>query len=164
MPRGRRDEPLDVLLVERLAAGDGVEEMPVDADHEVTGQIHPLDGNVRAGADGDPDRRAGDRDPGATLEHGVEIVGARVATACATQAEPVAQERTDQRDVRRGAPLEAAARAQLARELVEALEPALRFDAGAVVGREPERTLGDIAIPGGAFEHRLAWLQSLHGR
>jgi hypothetical protein len=91
-------------------------------------------------------------------------VGAWVATSRATQAEPVAQQGTDQWGVGRAAPLESAPRAQLAGEFVEALEPSLRFHAGAIVGREPEGTLGDIAIARGTFEHRLAWLQSLHGR
>ena len=94
----------------------------------------------------------------------MQVVGARIATARATQPEPVAQQRADQRGIGRAAPVEPAARAQLAGQLVEALEPALRLHTGAVVGREPEGALGDIAIARGAFEHRLAWLQSLHGR
>ena len=94
----------------------------------------------------------------------MQVVRARVATPSATQPQPVAQQRADQRGVGRTAAVKAAAGAQLARQLIETLEPPLRLDTGAVVGCEPERALGDIAIPRGAFEHRLAWLQSLHGR
>jgi hypothetical protein len=60
--------------------------------------------------------------------------------------------------------MKAAPRAQLTRQLVEALEPAFRLHSRAVVGREPERALSDVAIFGGTFEHRLTWLKSLHGR
>jgi hypothetical protein len=91
-------------------------------------------------------------------------VGARISTPGAAKAEPVAQQGADQRRVGRSAPMQPAARAQLTGQVVEALEPAFRLDSGAVVCREPEGALGDIAVSRGAFEHRLTWLQSLHGR
>jgi hypothetical protein len=94
----------------------------------------------------------------------MEVVRTRIAAPGATKTETVAQQRADERGVGRPAAAQPASRAQLGRELVEALEPAIRFDAGAVVGCEPERTLGDIAVALGALEHRLAWLVSLHGR
>ena len=164
LARGRRDQPFDVLVVEGLTAGDGVEEVPVDANHEVPGKVHPLHGDLGPCADRDPDGRARDRDARAAFEHGVQVVSARVSAPGATQSKPVAQQRTDQRGVGRPAPVQPAARAQLACELVEALEPAIRFHTRAIVGSEPEGALGDIAITRGAFEHRLARLQSLHGR
>ena len=164
LPGGCRDQALDVFVIEGLAARDGVEQVPVDADHEMPGKVHALHGNLSACADRDPDGRARDRDARPAFEHGVEVVGARIAAAGAAKAETVAQQRADQRSIGRAATVQTAARAQLTRQLVEALEPALRLHARAVVGREPERALGDIAISRGAFEHRLAWLQSLHGR
>ena len=164
MAGGGRDQALDVVLIERLAAGDGVEQVPVDTDHEVSGEIHPLNGNLGARADGDPDRGARDGHAGTTFEDGMEVVRAGVPAARTPQPQPVAQQRANQRRVGGTAPVQPAARAQLACQLIEAFEPAVRLDTGAVVGREPERTFGDIAIPRGAFEHGFARLQSLHGR
>jgi hypothetical protein len=94
----------------------------------------------------------------------MEVVGARVPTSRAAQAQAIAEQGPDQRGIGRPAAVEPAARAQLTRQLIEALEPGLRLHAGAVVGSEPERALRDIPIPRGAFEHCLARLQSLHGR
>ena len=138
--------------------------MPVHAHDEVTGEVHALDRDVRTRADGDPDCRARDRNTGTSFEHGVQIVGARIPAAGASKPETVAEQRADQWCVRRATPMESAPRAQFARQLVEALEPALRLHAGAVIRRQPECALGDITIPGGAFEHRLARFQALHGR
>jgi hypothetical protein len=91
-------------------------------------------------------------------------VSARVSAPGATKSKAVAQQRPDQRGIGRPAPVQPAARAQLACELIEAFEPAIRFHTRAIVGSEPQGPLGDIAITLGAFEHRLARLQSLHGR
>ena len=91
-------------------------------------------------------------------------MGARISASRATKAKTVAQQRADQGGIGRSAPMQPTARAQLAGQFVEALEPSLGLHARAVVGGEPEGALGDIAIPGGTFENRLAWLQSLHGR
>ena len=101
-----RDQALDVLVIERLAARDRVEEVPVDAHHEMPRKVHALDRDLGARADGDPDGRACDRDAGAALEHRVEVVGARVAAARSAKAEAVSQERADQRGVGRPAPVQ----------------------------------------------------------
>ena len=94
----------------------------------------------------------------------MEIVRTGIATARATQPEAIAKQRPDHRCVGGTAPAQTAAGAQLAGQLIELLEPALGLHAGAVIGRQPQCPLGDIAVARGAFEHCLARLQSLHGR
>ena len=87
-PGGGGYQPLDVLLIEGLAAGHSVEQVPVDPDHEVPGKVHAFHGNLSPGADRDPDGRARDRDARTAFQHGVEVVGAWIAASGAAIGSP----------------------------------------------------------------------------